>query len=77
MNDVTLTSIQTNDILQWNGSAWINFALGTIGTIASQNANAVSITGGSITMANLSNASTLLVKNSSGVTQKTIIGTTS
>jgi len=77
MNDVVLTSIASGDILQWNGSQFVNFALGTIGTMAGQNANAVSITGGSITMANLSNASTLLVKNSSGVTQKTIIGTTS
>jgi len=77
MNDVVLSSIASGDILQWNGSQFVNFALGTIGTMAGQNANAVSITGGSITMANLSNASTLLVKNSSGVTQKTIIGTTS
>ena len=77
MNDVTLTRIASGDILQWNGSAFVNIALGTIGTMAAQNANAVAITGGSITMANLSNASTLLVKNSSGVTQKTIIGTTS
>ena len=77
MNDVTLTSIQTGDILQWNGSAFVNFALGTIGTMAAQNANAVNISGGSITMGSLSNTSTLLVKNSSGTTLKTIIGTTS
>ena len=77
MSDVTLTSIASGDILQWNGSAFVNTALGTIGTMAAQNANAVAITGGSITMANLSNASTLLVKNSSGTTLKTIIGTTS
>ena len=77
MNDVTLTSIASGDVLQWNGSAFVNIALGTIGTIASQNANAVNISGGSITMGNLSNTSTLLVKNSSGTTLKTIIGTTS
>jgi hypothetical protein len=77
MNDVTLTSIASGDVLQWNGSAFVNIALGTIGTIASQNANAVAITGGSITMGSLSNTSTLLVKNSSGTTLKTIIGTTS
>ena len=47
MNDVTLTSIQTGDILQWNGSAFVNFALGTIGTMAAQNANAVNISGSS------------------------------
>jgi len=77
MNDVTLTSIASGDVLQWNGSAFVNIALGTIGTIASQNANAVNISGGSITMGSLSNTSTLLVKNSSGTTLKTIIGTTS
>lgn len=77
MNDVTLTSISSGDILQWNGAAFVNIALGTIGTMASQNANAVNITGGSITMGSLSNTSTLLVKNSSGTTLKTIIGTTS
>jgi|TARA_B100001758_G_C18415668_1_gene619402 hypothetical protein len=77
MNDVTLTSIQTGDILQWNGSAFVNFALGTIGTMAAQNANAVNISGGSITMGSLSNASTVLIKDSSGSTLKTIIGTTS
>jgi len=77
MNDVTLTSIAGGDILQWNGSQFVNIALGTVGTMAAQNANAVNISGGSITMGSLSNASTLLVKNSSGVTQKTIIGTTS
>ena len=77
MNDVTLTSIASGDVLQWNGSAFVNIALGTIGTIASQNSNAVAITGGTITMGSLSNTSTLLVKNSSGTTLKTIIGTTS
>jgi len=77
MNDVTLSSITSGDVLQWNGSAFVNIALGTIGTIASQNANAVNISGGSITMGSLSNTSTLLVKNSSGTTLKTIIGTTS
>ena len=77
INDVTLTSIASGDVLQWNGSAFVNIALGTIGTIASQNANAVNISGGSITMGSLSNTSTLLVKNSSGTTLKTIIGTTS
>ncbi len=77
MSDVTLTSIASGDILQWNGSAFVNTALGTIGTMAAQNANAVAITGGSITMGSLSNTSTLLVKNSSGTTLKTIIGTTS
>ncbi len=77
MSDVTLTSIASGDILQWNGSAFVNTALGTIGTMAAQNANAVAITGGSITMGALSNTSTLLVKNSSGTTLKTIIGTTS
>jgi hypothetical protein len=73
MNDVTLTSIQTDDILQWNGSAFVNIALGSISTAY----NNINITGGSITMGALSNASTLLVKNSSGTTLKTIIGTTS
>ena len=85
MNDVTLTSISSGDVLQWNGAAFVNIALssavsavtGTLGTIATQNANAVNITGGSITMGSLSNTSTLLVKNSSGTTLKTIIGTTS
>ena len=77
MNDVTLTSIASGDVLQWNGSAFVNIALGTIGTIASQNANAVNISGGSITMGSLSNASTVLIKDSSGSTLKTIIGTTS
>ena len=77
MNDVTLTSIASGDVLQWNGSAFVNIALGTIGTIASQNANAVNISGGSITMGSLSNTSTLLVKNSSGATLKTIYGTSS
>lgn len=77
MNDVTLTSISSGDILQWNGAAFVNIALGTIGTMASQNANAVNITGGSITMGSLSNTSALLIKNSSGTTLKTIIGTTS
>ncbi len=77
MTDVTLSSISSGDVLQWNGSAFVNIALGTIGTIASQNANAVAITGGTITMGTLSNTSTLLVKNSSGTTLKTIIGTTS
>ena len=77
MNDVTLSSITNGDVLQWNGSAFVNIALGTVGTIASQNANAVNISGGSITMGNLSNTATLLVKNSSGTTLKTIIGTTS
>ncbi len=73
MNDVTLTTIQTNDILQWNGSAFVNIALSSISTAYSN----INITGGSITMGALSNASTLLVKNSSGTTLKTIIGTTS
>jgi len=77
MNDVNLSSIASGDVLQWNGSQFVNIALGTVGTMAAQNANAVNISGGSITMGSLSNASTLLVKNSSGVTQKTIIGTTS
>ena len=77
MADVTLSSITSGDVLQWNGSAFVNIALGTIGTIASQNANAVNISGGSITMGSLSNTSTLLVKNSSGATLKTIYGTSS
>ena len=77
MSDVTLSSITSGDILQWNGSQFVNIALGVIGTMAGQNANAVAITGGSITMGSLSNTSTLLVKNSSGTTLKTIIGTTS
>jgi len=77
MSDVTLTSIASGDILQWNGSAFVNTALGTIGTMAAQNANAVNISGGSITMGSLSNASTVLIKDSSGSTLKTIIGTTS
>ena len=73
MNDVTLSSITSGDILQWNGSAFVNIALSSISTAYSN----INITGGSITMGALSNASTLLVKNSSGTTLKTIIGTTS
>jgi hypothetical protein len=77
MNDVTLTSVTSGDILQWNGSQFVNIALGTIGTMAAQNSNNVNISGGSITMGSLSNTSSVLIKNSSGTTLKTIIGTTS
>ncbi|BCU99025.1 MAG: hypothetical protein CM15mV25_0150 [uncultured marine virus] len=77
MNDVTLTSISSGDILQWNGADFVNIGLGTIGTIELSKCMLVNITGGSITMGSLSNTSTLLVKNSSGTTLKTIIGTTS
>ena len=77
MNDVTLTSVTSGDILQWNGSQFVNIALGTIGTMAAQYSNNVNISGGSITMGSLSNTSSVLIKNSSGTTLKTIIGTTS
>ena len=56
---------------------WSQYAKAGTGTMSTQNANAVNISGGSITMGSLSNTSTLLVKNSSGTILKTIIGTTS
>ena len=48
-----------------------------LGTIATQNANTVAITGGSITIGSLSNAASLIIYNSSGAVLKTIYGTTS
>ena len=56
---------------------WSQYAKAGTGTMSTQNANAVNISGGSITMGSLSNTSSLLVKNSSGTILKTIIGTTS
>jgi hypothetical protein len=48
-----------------------------LGTIATQSSSSVSITGGSIAVASLSNAVSLAILNSAGTTLKTIYGTSS
>lgn len=45
LNDVTLTSSASGDVLSYNGTGWVNQALGTM---ASQDADSVAITGGAI-----------------------------
>jgi|TARA_B100000902_G_C27300365_1_gene912413 hypothetical protein len=56
---------------------WSQYAKAGTGTMSTQNANAVNITGGSISLSAVSNTQSLLVKNSSGATLKTIYGTSS
>ena len=50
LTDVTISTASTGQVLSYNGSAWVNGAvIPTTGTIASQDASSVAITGGDIT----------------------------
>jgi len=36
LSDVTITAVANNDILQWNGSAWVNKSLSTAGLVTTE-----------------------------------------
>jgi len=74
------TSFVQNTVMVTMGTTsitWQTFAIAGTGTIATQDSNNVNITGGTITLGTLANTQSLLIKDSTGATLKTIYGTTS
>jgi hypothetical protein len=73
------TFVQTNAMVTMGTTniTWSQYAKAGTGTMSTQNANSVNITGGSISLSAVSNTQSLLIKDSSGSTLKTIYGTSS
>jgi hypothetical protein len=71
--------VQTTEMVTMGTTniTWSQYAKAGTGTMSTQNANSVNITGGSISLSAVSNTQSLLIKDSSGSTLKTIYGTSS
>ena len=71
--------VQTTEMVTMGTTniTWSQYAKAGTGTMSTQNANSVNITGGSISLSAVSNTQSLLIKDSSDSTLKTIYGTSS